>query len=352
MSIRILVHEWVTGGGLAGLPLPGSWATEGRALRQAVAAEFLAAGDVEVVVTLDPRLAGETGPWESVVVAAGREEFTLERLARACDFTLLIAPETAGTLASLTELVEDAGGRTLGPTREAIALTADKHRLAAFLLRKGIPTPPVEWYDRACPATPAFGYPAVVKPVDGAGSLDTFLVRRPEERFVPTAWAGDLVIQPYYEGTAMSASFLVAAGGQAELLGVGWQHVEVEDGRFVYRGGRLPGPRAIGLEVPRKAVEAIPGLRGFVGVDFIRQAGDGRPVVIEINPRPTTSFIGLRWLFTPGTLARAWLNAVEGRSPLDALRAIEPPPGEGTVRFLADGTIEPDGGQDHDDGHP
>ena len=36
----ILVYEWVTGGGLAGSPLPGSWAAEGRAMRRAIAADF------------------------------------------------------------------------------------------------------------------------------------------------------------------------------------------------------------------------------------------------------------------------------------------------------------------------
>jgi biotin carboxylase len=42
----------------------------------------------------------------------------------------------------------------------------------------------------------------------------------------------------------------------------------------------------------RAVAGAIPGLRGYVGIDFI-QTGEG-PVVLEINPRLTTSFCGLR----------------------------------------------------------
>jgi hypothetical protein len=41
------------------------------------------------------------------------------------------------------------------------------------------------------------------------------------------------------------------------------------------------------------------------------------------------------------------LSAVDGRAPADALQAVEPPPAEGSVRFRADGTIEPDPGVRH-----
>ena len=36
---------------------------------------------------------------------------------------------------------------------------------------------------------------------------------------------------------------------------------------------------------------AIPGLWGYVGVDLV--IGDNGPVVLEVNPRLTTSYIGL-----------------------------------------------------------
>ena len=33
-ALVVLVHEWVTGGGLAGKPLPASWEREGSAMRR------------------------------------------------------------------------------------------------------------------------------------------------------------------------------------------------------------------------------------------------------------------------------------------------------------------------------
>lgn len=338
MALRILVHEWVTGGGLAGLPLPKVWARDGRAMRQAVVDDFLALG-AEAVVTLDPRCASETGPWEAVPVPIGREEPTLRRLAPGCDYTLVIAPETAGTLTSLTELVESVGGRLLGSSSAAVALTADKHRLGAFLQKRGVSTPPVAWYDRPDPGVAPFEFPVVVKPVDGAGSLDTFLLTGPGQRPTPSSWAGDLVVQPYCHGTAMSASYLVGTDGRADLLAVGWQHVELIEGRLVYRGGRLPGPRHLGLGAPLEAVESVSGLRGFVGVDFI-QTDEGETIVIEINPRLTTSYVGLKRIYRPGSMSRAWLEAVRGTPGRSSPELIDPVVIEGSVRFGGDEVLE------------
>jgi len=46
------------------------------------------------------------------------------------------------------------------------------------------------------------------------------------------------------------------------------------------------------LRAAEKAVETLEGLKGYVGVDMILT--DEEPVVIEINPRLTTSYVGLR----------------------------------------------------------
>ena len=41
-ALVVLVHEWVTGGGMAGMALPASWEREGSAMRRAIAREFAA----------------------------------------------------------------------------------------------------------------------------------------------------------------------------------------------------------------------------------------------------------------------------------------------------------------------
>ncbi len=175
-SRTILVHEWVTGGGLAGSALPVSWAAEGRAMRRAIAADFacLPGKTVRVIVTSDARLPDDPGPWTIMRIAAGDDPRRLRDLARTADSTVLIAPETSGILASLTREFEHAGARLLGSTADAVELAADKARLAARLRELSIDTPPTRTILRGAGLPHDAKFPAVLKPIDGAGSLDTF----------------------------------------------------------------------------------------------------------------------------------------------------------------------------------
>ena len=97
----------------------------------------------------------------------------------------------------------------------------------------------------------------------------------------------------------------------------------------------LPQPlRGRALALAGRAVEAVPGLAGWVGVDLVLgEAADGREdTALEINPRLTTSYIGLRAL-AEANLAGALLAVFQGRDPEPlAWRA-------GAVHFRADGKI-------------
>ncbi len=100
------------------------------------------------------------------------------------DYTVPIAPETDGILADLDPVDRyDVGGRSLGSDPEAIALTADKARLACHFEALGIPTPPTR-IDRSVPEgfPPLWAARSWSSPVDGAGSLDTFVVLDPTAR--------------------------------------------------------------------------------------------------------------------------------------------------------------------------
>jgi predicted ATP-grasp superfamily ATP-dependent carboligase len=314
---RILIHEWVTGGGLAGEPCPESWAAEGRAMRRAIAADFarLPGTGSRVVVTLDARRAEDPGPWAIVPIVQGSYPGCLFDLAREADYTLLIAPETMGILAGLTRDLERAGARLLGSSPEAVELTGDKARLADWLEAHDIATPRTRTVVPADGLPEGFAYPAVLKPVDGAGSIDTFFVadftRLPEAaRRLPSA-----LLQTFHPGVSMSASFLVYGRSAVALIGTGRQAVDIAEGRFRYLGGVLPIPCPEAEPILRRAIGSVPGLRGFVGVDFLWDPARCEAVVLEINPRPTTSIVGLTRLLPPGWLARAWLQACVDSQP-------------------------------------
>jgi hypothetical protein len=93
---------------------------------------------------------------------------------------------------------------------------------------------------------------------------------------------------------------------------------------FVYDGGvaSLSHPRrAEACELARRAVALMPGLRGYVGVDLV--LGEETCWLIEINPRPTTSYVGLRRVIDLNMAAAIWHACRDGSLP--AALAVPPP---------------------------
>jgi predicted ATP-grasp superfamily ATP-dependent carboligase len=139
----------------------------------------------------------------------------------------------------------------------------------------------------------------------------------------------------------MSASFLVGSAGKAWLLGIGTQRMTIRNGRFRYEGGTIPTSCPGALPVVRAGVHAIQGLCGFVGVDFIWDSARRHATILEINPRPTTSCVGLRQLLPAGHLAQAWLGAClfagQNCELLDGLSMLVHH--QAPITFDADGTV-------------
>ena len=334
--MHLFVYEHLTGGG-SGSSLPRSLAREGWAMLRALLEDLVQIPGVSVTTIIDDRFAAMMPPRleERVQLVkvhdreGAREHF--DRLAGSCDASLIVAPETENVLVDLTERAQGKGGRVLGSSAGAIRRASDKLGLARLLAEKGIPCVPSAIYVRD--STPASRPPWVVKLRLGAGSTDTYLVTDPAASI---AIDGEAVLTPHVPGLA--ASILVIAGErEVHPLPPGEQHL-TSDGRFRYLGGTLPlssqlRPRAITLA--RRAVGAVPGLAGFVGVDLILAddpGGNAIDTVVEINPRLTTSYVGLRAL-TRENLAQRWLEVMLGRPT----RAIEWR--EGRVRFSAGGEV-------------
>lgn len=257
-------------------------------------------------------------------------------LAGMADYTLVIAPESGGELLRRCEWVRQAGGKLLGPDPEAVALTADKLATSQHLEHRGVPTPPT-WALTPEEDIPLLPLPAVMKPRYGAGSQDLNLVHDPDTWKPALAMARasgeQFVVQRFVPGLAASVAFLVGPGETLALPPA--RQLLSDDGRFHYQGGEIPLPRALAQRaeaLARRALSTIPGLRGFVGVDIVLgQRADGDHV-IEVNPRLTTSYVGLRAL-AEQNLAHVMLRVVEG--------APVPPPTwrPGRIRFGSTGNV-------------
>jgi len=282
------------------------------------------------------------------------EEQRFRELARAADYTLVIAPEFDDILWTRCRWVEEAGGKLLGPSADAVKRTGDKLRLARHLMDHGVPTPPVVRSQKSEVRSQKsevrsqrryntdLGFPAVWKPRYGAGSQATFLVHTAAELAAcadqarTEGWRGESILQPFVPGLPASVALLLGPRQQMALL-PGEQTLSTE-GRFRYHGGTLPLPPQLGeraIELAWKAVRAVPGLQGYMGVDLVLgEASDGsQDWVIEINPRLTTSYVGLRAL-AETNLAEAMLRIVAG-SEVPCLKWRP-----GAVQFQADGGVQ------------
>jgi tyramine---L-glutamate ligase len=317
--MRVFISEFVSGGGWPEPEICGSLAREGRAMLCAVAADFARIPDVRVTTTWDARLGSPSiDNVHTIVVESSEDELPIFReLADLCDATLVIAPETHGMLAQRCRIVEGTRGRLLGPGSRAVGICTDKLETFRCLEQGGVPTIPTvplhfspairpDVESEGPSAIESTGFPLVVKPIDGAGSQSTWLIRNVSEfeRLRPLL-ASDpnlatAICQPYVRGRAISVGILISPDRERmEVFPVAEQTLS-DDGRFRYLGGVIPAravKHATIALVAQEACRAIPGLRGYVGVDMVvPESNPERPVVVEINPRLTTSYVGYRQL--------------------------------------------------------
>jgi len=139
----------------------------------------------------------------------------------------------------------------------------------------------------------------VEKPWDGAGCERTAIldVRGDHAATVPRG-ESVMVQQVFVPGLPVSVSFVVH-GAAVRALPAGRQVIERRGNVLTYRGGGLPLDPALSeraTALARRAIDAVPGLHGFVGVDLILADEPAGDRVIEINPRLTVSYVGLRAL--------------------------------------------------------
>jgi tyramine---L-glutamate ligase len=297
-----------------------------------------------------------------------------DSLARQADWVLVIAPETDDALTRWLTRIEVLGVRTMNCSVPATALCGDKLSLGLHLTQAGVKTPQVVRFmdgddvdaDLWCKQFARI----VVKPRYGAGCEQAFCFNggevgtqreRFESCFNSVHGGTEMIVQPCVDGDAFSASYFVNEG-DVTLLGVCRQHIDfVNEGascvRLVYRGGEVVSDAALARRVDRlgkQAVDSIVGLGGFVGVDVVLASScdaagavcDVEDFVIEINPRLTMSYVGLRAV-GDSNLAAGLMGSVEAtRSAQQRLGKLDGTRNKdgrtGFVQFNTAGVIDDD----------
>ena len=312
--LKILVVEYVTGGGLRGEVVPPCLAREGRQMLRALAEDLLAIDSVELIVFNDDRFPAFLEPRIQAVHIGEAQPFqTAWRhwLGR-CDAAWPVAPETGGILERLCLEVEAASKTLLTCPASAVRPASSKLETVRRLERCGLPVVPTEpLAELGRSAKPVFALPTaeaitpkavrhdeypsqpslVVKPDDGVGCEGTRIVHDPACLSVDT---DNWIAQPLLQGEPLSLSALFAQG-QARLLSCNRQSIEQIGGGFVLKAcqvNAIADTDGRWQALAGRIAEAMPELWGYAGIDLVLTAGG--PVILEINPRLTTSYAGLR----------------------------------------------------------
>jgi predicted ATP-grasp superfamily ATP-dependent carboligase len=310
-ALRILVYEYVSGGGYAQQTIPPSILAEGYAMLRCVTADLAAAGH-HITVLLDERITKVDSTIDAYltysVSTTDEPQKLIHDSAESNDAILIIAPETDQTLQKIVKKVEETGKISLNCTSEAIAAISGKEALNSWLAKNGYATPKTLLLSTTDDVTglkdaitSQLRFPVVFKPIDGTSCSAISLVKTQEEIDVAIkkirnqSISAQFIVQEYIDGLAASIS-VISNGAKAVAVSLNKQQVTLAAAEYesCYTGGCVPLDhplKARALSLAEHLVEAFPGLRGYVGVDVI--LADDTVYVVDVNPRLTTSYVGL-----------------------------------------------------------
>ncbi len=325
--MKLLVYEHVSGGGFAGKPLPSNVLSEGFSMLRTLIADFKAAGH-SVSTVLDSRIAALNPPLEAdcITPASSFQEAVkaIHGISEHADAAYIVAPESSQVLQSLVASVEKAGVQSLNCLSSAIGNVSDKAVMLQHVKEKGLSTPAtviVSAFDDVAKIRRSIcgslGFPLIVKPVDGVGCAGLSVVSNEQQvadavtKAISESSSGHFMVQELVRGVAVSVSLLATV---SEVLPISLNRQDVSlmppEATSTYNGGQVPFDSQLKSEASaaaQKVVASFQGLRGYIGVDLVLT--EKRPVIIEVNPRLTTSYIGLSKTagFNP---AQSIINAV------------------------------------------
>ena len=258
------------------------------------------------------------------------------------DKAIFISAENDNNLYNITKILEESDVKTYTSTSDACFKTSDKFETYEALPME-IPQPksfrfkidPKGYWKRAIenlhekwqaedPLTPL---KLIIKPLVGVDCEDIVVIDKIEdlsydlENIFPPG--SRIIVQEFIEGTDVSVS-LLSDGKNAIPISLNEQFVELKNDKGTYLGGKIPFESKYkdeAFEIAKNAVEAIDGLKGFVGVDMIINS-DEKDIysvyLLEINSRFTTPYVGLSKIAN-FNIGKTIIELIDGNLSLDDL---------------------------------
>ncbi|MFW9930796.1 MAG: ATP-grasp domain-containing protein, partial [Candidatus Thorarchaeota archaeon] len=317
------IFEFVSGGGYSNELIPSSLFCEGYGMLKSIIEDFHEL-NFEIYTILDRRIAflSQFLKADHIIFVEENSNYLdkFYQVLPQSDSCFIIAPEFLNILYKLTEIAIIYKKELYSVGLKGIKVGASKMSTYKFFKRFQVPTPETFYIPTVNHQFDLefiynkfheLNHSIIIKPDDGVGAESILFIN--DENQIHDLFETDKVllddsrryiIQKYIKGTDMSAS-LIGIPDQNRIktyiVGVNTQNVVLRKGRFnsQYNGGMTPAQ--IGSDI-RETLQVclhkldLSHFKGYFGIDFILTT-ENAIKFIEINPRLTTSYLGIRNIY-------------------------------------------------------
>ena len=299
---KILIYEYITGGGLLNEDLTSSLMNEADIIPTSIYDMCHKSKYFEYNNFRDYRLSGSFEK-EAIIIKNKDKIYDLKFL-RGFDYVLPILPELNMSLYLYVKYLEKHKINAIISDSSTIELCSDKLQFYKFCEKKSLLS--IETYKNYCGSLS--GRLILIKDRYGAGC--SFIKIITNIKSLNTI-NNKMVLQPYIEGDDYSISVYFTKHN-FYILTINKQII-----KFKNKIARLSCiivnvQHHLHLKIislMSRIKDVLPGLYGFVGIDIIIKGND--IFIVEINPRLTTSFIGIY-----DTIGINIIDLIASRKPL------------------------------------
>jgi predicted ATP-grasp superfamily ATP-dependent carboligase len=309
-GLKLLIYEHISGGGCAGEEISPSFLSEGFGMLRTIMSD-LKTESHKIITTIDSRLKYFNAFLDCDEISTVSSQSELRKIfkktSKMVDAFYIIAPESNNILEEKINELKDNGAASLNSEVNAIRKASNKMQVYKKLKENNISTPKTikvkikEDRKLIKKFLEDFNFPLIVKPLEGVSCCGLSIVKSKSEiegairKISREAYGRYFLAQEYVPGIPISVS-LISTGREVLPITVNKQNIVLKPPSTpsTYLGGLTPFNSAwseTAFQIAQKTVKLIDGLKGYIGVDMI--LGSSGPMVVDINPRLTTSYVGL-----------------------------------------------------------
>ena len=281
---KVLIYEYFTGGGIINEELcTSSLLSEAKIIVNSVVNEYCKSQEYQVYYFLDSRLKLDN-LGKSIEVKSSEQLYDI-KLLRTFDLILPILPEQNMELYSYCEFLAEQNIETLISSPETIKVLSDKYVFSSFCLKHNIPCIP-SYLSSQINAIP---HDTIIeKDRYGVGCSHVKKISKKD-----SIKRKKMIYQPYIKGNHFSLCVYYEKKS-FKILTLNEQDIVLDNNKIKLRSLKVNVKNSHYLElysILRNIYKSLPGLYAYVGVDLIMTRD--KILVVEVNPRLTTSFTGI-----------------------------------------------------------